>query len=77
MNSCPVCGGHSSHDATNPHTLMVKCQSCGNFGITETAQNTMQNVADPNWSKKLQNWITENQNENGIIVTDDVLKRLF
>ena len=77
MNSCPVCGSQASINTTNPHTKMIKCPNCAVFGLTETAQNTMQNIADPNWSKKPQKWITENQVENGIVITNDILKRLF
>ena len=77
MDSCPVCGNKASYDTTNPHTLMIKCPNCGAFGLTETAQSTVQNIADPNRSKKLQEWITQNQTESEIIITDDILNQIF
>ena len=76
MATCPICGSEAKIENANPHLENITCSDCAKFALPETIKNTLPGH-DPNWSKKLQEYIRMNQTEEFIEINDKVIKSIF
>lgn len=76
MESCPVCNNSAKIIEANPLLENITCTRCGKFALPKNVKYSFPTY-DPNWSKKLQEYIQMHQTADFVLIDSIVMGKLF
>jgi transcription elongation factor Elf1 len=77
MANCFICNNEALEKNSNIHEPEYNCSECGEYSITDIAQNIIPIEGYPDWSKRIQDYIINNQESGRVVITTDTIKTIF